>query len=455
MPQLPDSDSSTDTESALTSEKNSPSADQRSEQEGIVKSQRRALLARILPIKRDQRKAVFYDSPGLLEQAQHWGGLVIWTIAVGTTAAVIWGFLGKVDQTVMAIGTLEPATGKVAVKTPTGGIVRQLFVKEGEEVSLGEPLMVVQNEGTEAQLAATRKQLAIYRYENQLYNLLLDQQGSYASTQLPDPPELIADEDKTRSLQLTVQEIASRLRQLRERLASENRTLKLKKEMLESIESLYKAGGFTKFNYLKSVDELQQLESRSIQSKEEINAATARAGRQIIANNRQILNLEARLVALTEQRRNLTVKAVQSGTVFNLMVAPGSVIGNGAEVMRIIPDGGLKAKVFLSNSDLGFVREGMPVKIAVSSFPPGEYGYLKASVLRIGADSLRGNESSGRPNTFPMIVELEPNEDKKFIMSRLAPGMQVSTNVIVRQRPVITLLTDVFTKGTEDLQNSR
>ena len=453
MPQLPDSDSSS--ESALTSKKNSLSADQLSEQEGLEKSKRVALLARILPIKRDRRKSVFYDSPGLLEQAHHWGGLVIWTIAVGTTAAVVWGFIGKVDQTVGAIGTLEPATGKVAVKTPTGGIVRQLFVKEGEKVSLGEPLMVVQNEGTEAQLAATRKQLAIYRYENQLYNLLLDQQGSYASTELPAPPELIADEDKTRSLQLTVQETASRLRQLRERLASENRTLKIKKEMLDSVKSLYEQGGYTRFSYLGSVDEFQQLESRAIQSKEEINSATARAGRQIIANNRQILNLEASLVALTEQRRNLTLKAVQSGTVFNLMVAPGSVIGNGAEVMRIIPDGGLKAKVFLSNSDLGFVREGMPVKIAVSSFPPGEYGYLKASVLRIGADSLRDNESSGRPNTFPMIVELKPNEDKKFIMSRLAPGMQVSTNIIVRQRPVITLLTDVFTKGTEDLQNSR
>ncbi len=450
MPQLPDSDSSPD--SALTSEeKDSPLANK----EGLEKAKPGALLARLLPIKPAKRKAVFYDSPGLLEQAHHWGGLVIWTIAVGTTAALIWSFLGKVDQTVTAIGTLEPASGKVAVKTPTGGIVRQLFVKEGEKVSLGEPLIVVQNEGTEAELAATRKQLAIYQYENKLYNLLLDQQGSYASTELPSPPEMIAGEDKTRSLQLTVQETASRLRQFRARLASENRTLQLKKEMLESIKMLYERGGYTKFNYLASVDEIQQLESRVIQTQEEINAVTARAGRQIIANNRQILNLEARLVALKEQRRNLTLKAVQSGTVFNLMVGPGSVLGNGAEVMRIIPDGGLKAKVFLPNTDLGFVREGMPVKISVSSFPPGEYGYLKASILRIGADSLRGNVSSVRQNTFPMIIELEPNEDKKFIMSRLAPGMQVSTNVIVRQRPVITLLTDVFTKGTEDLQNSR
>jgi hypothetical protein len=41
------------------------------------------------------------------------------------------------------------------------------------------------------------------------------------------------------------------------------------------------------------------------------------------------------------------------------------------------------------------------------------------------------------------------------MLNRLEPGMQVSANIIVRQRPVITLLTDVFTKGTETLQNSR
>ena len=39
----------------------------------------------------------------------------------------------------------------------------------------------------------------------------------------------------------------------------------------------------------------------------------------------------------------------------------------------------LNAKVFLPNSELGFIKDGMPVKLAVSSFPPGEYGYLKGS----------------------------------------------------------------------------
>jgi hypothetical protein len=54
-----------------------------------------------------------------------------------------------------------------------------------------------------------------------------------------------------------------------------------------------------------------------------------------------------------------------------------------------------------------------------------------------------------------MVIQLGPNRGKEAMLNRLEPGMQVSANIIVRQRPVITLLTDVFTKGTETLQNSR
>ena len=63
----------------------------------------------------------------------------------------------------------------------------------------------------------------------------------------------------------------------------------------------------------------------------------------------------------------------------------------------------------------------MPVKLAVSSFPPGEYGYLKGNVKSIGADALentgRQSVNSQRVNTFPMTIELEDNLDKKAILT--------------------------------------
>ena len=347
------------------------------------------------------------------------------------------------------------------VSSPSGGIVRSLFVSEGEMVEEGEVLMVVESEGTKARLQATERQLAMFLYENQLFNLLLDQSGRFDLNALPEPPELIRLEDRTRSVQLTVKETSARLALLRTRLASQQRTLALKQELVESLRSLYVSGGIAKFNYLNAVDEVQRLEAQIAESSQQLTATKGQAARQVTLNSRQILSLEAQLVALQEQQRNLTLKAQQPGEVFNLSVGPGSVIGSGAEVMRIVPDGGgLKAKVFLPNSELGFIKDGMPVKLAVSSFPPGgEYGYLQALVKNIGADALQSTDQQSadpqRANTFPMTIELTDNKDKSAILERLAPGMQVSANIIVRQRPVITLLTDVFTKGSESLQNSR
>jgi len=431
----------------------------RPEQSPVASQRLASLRKRLLPVLSDRRNKVFFDSPGLLEQSHHWGGLVIWTIAAGTTAALIWAFVGKVDQTVVASGTLEPSSGKLSVKTPSGGIVRQIWIKDGQFVQRGTPLLVVESEATTAKLLNTRKQLALLRYENQLFNLLLDQSGGFNLAFLPPPPALIAIEDRTRSVQLTVQETAARLRQLRARLDSQSRTLVLKRDLVNSIKKLYSNGGFAKYNYLSAVDELQQLESQRIQTREDITTVLSQAGRQISTNDRQILGLEAEITGLQEQQRNLTLKALESGRIFNLSVGQGTVVAGGAEVMRIIPENGLRAKVYLSNQDLGFVRQGLPVKLAVSSFPPSEYGYLKASVLAIGADALSGEEASPvaqqKANKFPMTLQLGRNTGKEGILAKLAPGMQVSANIIVRQRPVITLLTDVFTKGSEDLKTSR
>ena len=76
--------------------------------------------------------------------------------------------------------------------------------------------------------------------------------------------------------------------------------------------------------------------------------------------------------------------------------------------MRIVPNGGGLAASFFPNSELGFIKDGMPVKMAVSSFPPGEYGYLKGVVKNIGADALDSTNQQ-RANTFPMTIELTNN----------------------------------------------
>ncbi|MCP9809134.1 HlyD family efflux transporter periplasmic adaptor subunit [Cyanobium sp. HWJ4-Hawea] len=399
---------------------------------------------------------VFYDSPGLLDQSNHWAGLVIWTIAAGTTAALLWAFLGKVDQTVSASGTLEPSLGKVDVRSTTGGIVKRLWVKEGQEVYMGQPLVEIENLGLRARLQTAGRQLDLLRYENLLLNLLIDRSGSLPS-QLPPPPSSLAQEDRIRSIQLSVQEKAAQMRQLRFRLQSVRETLRLKQEISKSLSPLFKNGGMAKYDYLRSLDEVQQMSSQISQTREQLNILVSEAARNSSANDRQILNLEAERTGLQESSRNLILRSTGAGRVFNLSFRPGSVIASGTELMRIVPEGSLRARLFLANTDLGFVRQGQKAKLTVSSFPASEYGYLNGRVTRIGVDALDSTATTDqrRADTFPLQVTLEDNPSKAGLIGKLRPGMQVVALISIRQRPVITLLTDTFTKGTESLQNSR
>ena len=169
------------------------------------------------------------------------------------------------------------------------------------------------------------------------------------------------------------------------------------------VRPVYENGGIAKYNYLTSIDELQRLEAQILETSQQLTATTGQAARQVSTIPGKFWPW-ANLLR-SGQQRNLTLVAQQSGEVFNLSVGPGSVIGSGVEVMRIVPDGvGLKAKVFLPNSELGFIKDGMPVKLAVSSFPPGEYGYLKGRVKNIGADALESTDQQSADRhveTFP------------------------------------------------------
>jgi HlyD family secretion protein len=392
----------------------------------------------------------------MLEQSNHWAQLVIYVIGAGTTASLLWAFLGKVDQTVTAVGRLEPATGSIDVRSTTPGIVKHLWVKEGQEVRSGDRLAEIENLGLRARLESTNRQLQLLRYENQLLNLLIDR-GGVLPPILPPPSASIANEERVRSIQLSVQENAAQLRQLKARLASQQETLRLKQELVQSLFAIYRAGGFARFDYLKAKDEVQQWRSQITQTREQFNQLVSEAGRQSTVNDRQLLNLEAERISLQEAARNLLLRANGPGRIFNLGFRPGSVINANTQLMRIIPEGSLRASLFLANTDLGFVRENQPAKLSISSFPSSEYGYLDGRVSRIGADALDPSSTPDQRRTdqFPLQVTLGPNLHKARLISRLKPGMQVSALIVVRQRPVITLLTDTFTKGRESLQNGR
>ncbi len=68
----------------------------------------------------------------------------------------------------------------------------------------------------------------------------------------------------------------------------------------------------------------------------------------------------------------------------------GTVVQPNAVLLTLVPqDDILRAEVWVSNQDIGFVRAGQLVKVKLAAFPFQKYGMVEGTVEHVSADASR------------------------------------------------------------------
>ena len=120
-----------------------------------------------------------------------------------------------------------------------------------------------------------------------------------------------------------------------------------------------------------------------------------------------------------------------------------------------MPANRLQARIAIGDSDIGFVKVGLPVNVSVDSFPSGEFGYITGTLVKLGSDVLSPDRES-QQYRFPATVSL--NEQIVQAGKRqlnLQSGMGISANIKLRSRPVISIVSDLFTKQLDGVKRFR
>ena len=78
----------------------------------------------------------------VLRQTPVWAQSVALLLFILGTGSVAAGILFRIDEVVTVKGQLKSIGGNVEVKTPVGGKISEVFVKEGQAVSKGDKLLV-------------------------------------------------------------------------------------------------------------------------------------------------------------------------------------------------------------------------------------------------------------------------------------------------------------------------
>ena len=335
--------------------------------------------------------------------AQSVAGIVIALGFTGITA----GILFRIDEVVTVTGQLESINGKVDVKAPVGGKVAEVLFKDGTMVEKGKPL--VRFDTRQAQTnAATSKKL----------------------------------------IELETTDLEDRLKILEGREDVLKKKLVTNESITNELSKLVSAGGFQRIQYLQQLDELYALRTDLANIKLERNRTILEAEKSIGRLTNQLKQAELQL-----QYQN--VLAPTSGIVFEPKARVDGVIGGGDTILTIIPQQGLTAKVYVANRDIGFIKKEQKAQVRVDAFPFTQYGELQGKVKQIGADALPPDEKAGFYRYSVKLSIDQPFLLHKGIKIPLRSGMAVTANLKLRDKRVISLISDMLVDQTDSIKRIR
>lgn len=421
------------------------------------------------------------------------GRKVLWSLLALLLALFLWALIGKLDIVAVAEGKLIPESYVKIVQPAESGIVKDILVKEGQSVQLGQVLMRMDTLISEADSKSLnadyqRKRLALRRIEAELAGQPFKTQAD-DSSQLAQ--EIAAQYRANRSaFEAALAEERSRLMKAKQDMAAAEQVKKKLEEVLphyrnqdQAYEKLVKdgfagslMGSDKKRERLEKEQELQTqgflIESAKasiLQSEKKLAQIDSDYRRQLHVERNdiqgQLDKLTQEVAKQSHKQSLLELKAPQDGVVKDLAThTAGTVVQPGTILLSLVPkDEILRAEVWVSNEDIGFVREGQLVKLKFAAFPFQKYGMVEGTVEHLSADAADGNSAgqSGpnkktQPLLYKALVRLKDMvlslDGQRFALSA---GMQTNAEIWLGDRTVMEYLLSPVRKAWHEAARER
>jgi protease secretion system membrane fusion protein len=405
------------------------------------------------------------------------GRVGLWALLLGLGGFLLWAAFAPLDEGVPSQGVVALDTKRKAVQHLTGGLVKEVLVHEGQEVTEGQPLIRLDEATSRANYESVRQH---YLGLRAVQGRLIAEQTGAASIKFH--PDLVAEaKDPLIRSQMTTQEqlFASRKAALRADLQAMQESIQGQEAMIQSYQSmsasrrsqvslvneelgntreLVKEGYAPRNRQL----ELERMVAEANTSMAELQGNMVRAQRAIAElRQRQVLRqqeyrkeVETQLTdvgrevegdlgkyrALTEDLGRIEIKSPATGQVVGLSVQTvGGVIQPGQKLMDIVPiNESLLLETKVPPHLIDRVRAGLPVDVRFSAFANSPQLVVEGKVVSVSGDLL--TEPQTNAPYYLARVTLTPEGHKKLGKRVLQPGMPVEVVFRTGERSLLTYL---------------
>jgi membrane fusion protein len=378
--------------------------------------------------------------PFLESAPPHWAarGLAYLLILLFLTAMAA-SVTVHIPETVSGPFVLVPIHGTDPVRSLDNGIISEVRVAEGQPVSKGNALFIIQSQ----RIGDRSSELGTLQAQRRgAEERLINTRRKYES-------ESLADQQEEKRLK-------GRIDYLIRMIDLKKKEQVLTKEVADSYEKLYKSGISNRAEYAsKQLDaskialELQQLETELTETKNavgklkhesEAKLAESKSLEQIVKDEMEIAGIRTETLKkelIHSRGDEVTVPAPCSGTVLRLQIkAPGAVVQEGEALCELACSGEkLIAQMSVPQSGVAKIKQGQGVKLLYDAFPYQRYGVRFGKVRWVSPASVAEKDGA----VFPIFIDLQ---DEMLLIKgqrrSFMPGMGGRAQVVVDKRSLIS-----------------
>ncbi|MEG5263839.1 HlyD family type I secretion periplasmic adaptor subunit [Pseudomonas sp. JDS28PS106] len=446
----------------------------------------RGLRRRFVPRLRDdadfspyRAQAMNHDSPQAMR-------VTVWLAAGLLLAALAWASLAILQEVTTGQGKAIPSSKVQVIQNLEGGIVTEIFVREGQTVAKGDTLL---------RLDDTR--FLSNRGESEVDRLALTAQVERLAAEAENRPMALPDEVTQNAPQIAADELAlydSRQRRLSSEQTTLNEQLRQKtqevaefrakqdqfrnslslvQQELNMSEPLVKSGAVSPVEILRlkrnAVEIRGSMNANTLaipRAEAAINEIRSRireselafrsdASRELNEKRSELARLGATRIAIDDRMSRTTVVSPVRGIVKTLKVNTiGGVVQPGSDLVEIVPlEDNLLIEARVRPQDVAFLHPGQKAMVKFSAYDYTLYGGLTARLELIGADTV----SDDKGESYYLIqVRTERNhlgDDARPL--QIIPGMIATVDIITGEKSVMDYLLKPVLKARSEAMRER
>jgi HlyD family secretion protein len=402
-------------------------------------------------------------------------GIVV--VLILTCGVGVWAAATEISGALIAPGTIVVESNVKKVQHPTGGVVGQLLVRDGDRVKAGDLLVRLDDTIMRANLAIVTKALTeLYARKARLE---AERDGAETvkfpddlmqQSDVPEIAQVLMGERKLFELRRSAR--AGQKAQLQERInqsgeettglsaqkVAKEKEITLIEHELAGVRDLFNKNlvPMTRLTSLErdatridgergqliatiaqAKGKIAELRLQIIQIDQDLSSEVAKEMREIDA---KIGEFVERKVSAMDQLKRTDIRSPQDGTVFQSTVhTVGGVMPAGEPIMLIVPEADkLTIEARVNPQDIDKVQLGQIAALRFSAFNVRTTPEIFGTVSRVSADTTTDQRTN--QSYYTIRIAMPPEQVTRLGDVKLVPGMPVEAFVKTGERTVISYL---------------